>query len=239
MRNQIIDNESNQTYLQEGLSKTFMSNVFSYMTIALLISGLAAYTFGNIESLEHMLRNESGTTFFGWFVMLAPIGLVILLGAKVNKFSYATVLGLFILFALLIGMSLSSIFIIYTDSSIVTTFLVTAGTFGIMAGLGYTTSTDLTQFGSILKMALIGLIIAIVGNMLMGSSTMDYIISGLGVLIFTGLTAYDTQKLKNIGAQININSEAGKKSSIMGALSLYLDFLNLFLFLLRFMGGRD
>jgi FtsH-binding integral membrane protein len=239
MRNQIIDNQENQGYAQESLSKTFMSNVFSYMFGALAISGITAYIFGNSESFKNMLYTDTGMSIFGWIVMLAPLGLVLLMSAKFQKFSYPTLLGVFALYSILTGMSLGFIFMVYSMGSIAITFLVTAGTFGVMAILGYTTSTDLTKFGSILRMAVIGLVIAMVVNMFMGSETMDYIISGIGVLIFTGLTAYDTQKLKNIGAQMDANSEAGKKASIMGALSLYLDFLNLFLFLLRFMGSRD
>jgi FtsH-binding integral membrane protein len=239
MRNEIFENQDQPQFTQATMAKTFMSNVFSYMTFALIVSGIAAFMFGNIESLEYMLRTENGITILGWVVMLAPLGLVFLLGAKAQKFSYTTVLGIFMIFALLIGMSLSSIFIMYTESSIVLTFMVTAGTFGVMAILGYTTSTDLTQFGSILKMALIGLIIAMVANMFMQSGPLDYLISGIGVLVFTGLTAYDTQKLKQIGSVVDANSEEGKKASIMGALSLYLDFINLFMFLLRFLGSRD
>lgn len=239
MRNQIIDNDNNQAYAQATLSKTFMSNVFSYMFGALALSGLAAYIFGTSELTSLLYSRESGMSILGWIVMFAPLGLVFLMSAKFQKFSYPTLLAVFALYSVITGISLGFIFLAYSMGSIAITFLVTAGTFGVMAILGYTTSTDLTKFGSILRMAVIGLIIAMVVNMFMGSGTMDYIISGIGVLIFTGLTAYDTQKLKNIGAQMDANSEAGKKASIMGALSLYLDFLNLFLFLLRFMGGRD
>jgi len=238
MRNEIFENQDQPQFTQATMAKTFMSNVFTYMTAALVISGIAAYMFGSSD-LIFMLYTETGMSIFGWIVMLAPLGLVLLLGAKAQKFSYTTVLGIFVLFAVLIGMSLSSIFVIYTMSSIATTFMVTAGTFGVMAVLGYTTNTDLTKFGSILKMALIGLIIAMVVNWFMQSAMMDYVISGIGVLVFTGLTAYDTQKLKQIGSVVDANSEEGKKASIMGALNLYLDFINLFMFLLRFLGSRD
>jgi len=238
MRNEIFENQDQPQFTQATMAKTFMSNVFTYMTAALVISGIAAYMFGSSD-LIFMLYTETGMSIFGWIVMLAPLGLVLLLGGKAQKFSYTTVLGIFVLFAVLIGMSLSSIFVIYTMSSIATTFMVTAGTFGVMAVLGYTTNTDLTKFGSILKMALIGLIIAMVVNWFMQSAMMDYVISGIGVLVFTGLTAYDTQKLKQIGSVVDANSEEGKKASIMGALNLYLDFINLFMFLLRFLGSRD
>ncbi len=241
MRNQIIDNDHNQTYVQEGLSKTFMSNVFSYMTIALAISGLTAYFFGTNETFIMSLYTETGMSILGWIIMLSPLALVFLMSSRFQKFSYPTLLLVFSSYSILTGLSLGFIFILYSMGSIAVTFMATAGTFATMAVLGYTTSTDLTKFGSILYMALIGLIIASIANYFFVSNagTFDYIISGLGVLIFTGLTAYDTQKIKNIGARIDSHSEEGKKAAIMGALSLYLDFLNLFLFLLRFLGSRD
>jgi hypothetical protein len=242
MRNKIIDNPYSSTIEQAELSKTFMSGVFSWMAVALILSGLASYLFGTSETLIHYLINfETGSlSILGWVVMLAPLGLVLLMSYRLEKMSYSTLFMTFIAYSVITGISLSFIFIVYTMSSIAVTFFVTAGTFGIMALVGYTTNTDLTKFGSILFMALIGLILASVVNMFLGSSTMDYIISGLGVLIFTGLTAYDTQKLKQIGMTIDANSEIGKKSAVMGALSLYLDFINLFLFLLRFLGNsRD
>jgi hypothetical protein len=147
---------------------------------------------------------------------------------------------LFIAFSVLMGMSLSFVLLIYTAASVYKTFAVAAGMFGIMAVLGYTTKTDLTRFGSMMMMGVIGIMIAMLVNMFLKSSTMDYIISIIGVLVFTGLTAYDVQKLKRIGA--GMTGEMGdantRKLSIMGALTLYLDFINLFLFLLRFLGDR-
>ena len=136
------------------------------------------------------------------------------------------------------GMSMSTIFIRYSLGSIYSTFFITSGTFTVMAFLGYTTKTDLTKMGSILMMGVIGIIIAMVVNMFMQSEMMGYIISGIGVLIFTGLTAYDVQKLKRIGSGVEFGTEETSKLAIMGALNLYLDFINLFLFLLRFMGDR-
>ncbi len=241
MRNEILDNQYNTAVESAELSKTFMSKVFSWMSVALGLSGVAAYLFGTTPSLLSYLINfqTGGMTVLGWIVMFAPLGLVLLMSFRVQKMSYSSLFMTFIIYSVITGISLSFIFLAYTMSSIAVTFFVTAGTFGIMALLGYTTSTDLTKFGSILYMALIGLIIASVVNWFLGSSTMDYIISGIGVLIFTGLTAYDTQKLKNIGMQMDSESEAGKKQAVMGALSLYLDFINLFLFLLRFLGDRN
>lgn len=221
------------------MAKSFLANVFTYMSAALVITGIVAYWFGSDMSLMAlMFTAEGGMNIFGYFVMFAPLGLVLLMSARIGKFSSMTLVVLFILFSILMGMSLSSIFLIYTGGSIVSTFFITAATFLIMAFLGYTTKTDLTKFGSILMMGVIGIIIAMVVNMFLQSSMMDYIISGIGVLIFTGLTAYDVQKLKRIGAGVEYGTEETNKLSIMGALSLYLDFINLFLFLLRFMGDR-
>jgi hypothetical protein len=148
-------------------------------------------------------------------------------------------MGLFMAYSLLTGMSLSFIFIIYSTSSIASTFFISAITFGIMAFAGYTTKTDLTKMGSLLFMALIGIVIASVINLFIGSGPLDYIISIVGVLVFTGLTAYDVQKIKRIGAGIEHGTASSQKLMIMGALTLYLDFINLFLMLLRLLGNRD
>lgn len=224
-----------------ALAKNFVSNVMTYMTAALAISGVMAYWFGTNDALLALLYNSQGTglSIFGWIAMLAPLGLVLLMGFRFQKMSSTGMLTTMIAFSILMGISLSSIFAVYTAASITTTFLVTSATFGIMAVVGYTTSTDLTKFGSIMMMGLIGIIIAMVVNWFMQSATLDYIINGLGVLIFTGLTAYDMQKLKRIGSQVDSATDEGNKYALMGALTLYLDFINLFLFLLRFLGNRD
>jgi hypothetical protein len=222
-----------------ALAKSFLSNVFSYMSAALAITGIVAYWFGTDDSLlALMFTAEGGMNMFGYFVMFAPLGLVLLMSARFHKFSSVGLVALFIVFSVLMGMSLSSIFVIYTGSSIVSTFFITSATFTAMAILGYTTKTDLTKFGSILMMGVIGIIIASVVNMFMQSGMMELIISIAGVLIFTGLTAYDVQKLKRIGSGVEYGTDETNKLAIMGALNLYLDFINLFLFLLRFMGDR-
>ncbi|MFT7242343.1 MAG: FtsH-binding integral membrane protein [Cryomorphaceae bacterium] len=224
-----------------ALAKNFVSNVMTYMTAALAISGVMAYWFGTNDDLMRLLYNAEGTgmSMLGWIAMLAPFGLVLLMGFRFQKMSSSGMLAAMVVFSLLMGISLSSVFAVYTASSITTTFLITSATFGIMAVLGYTTTTDLTKFGSLLMMGLIGIVIAMVVNWFMQSATMDYVISGLGVLIFTGLTAYDMQKLKRIGMQVDSTTDEGNKHALMGALTLYLDFVNLFLFLLRFLGNRD
>jgi hypothetical protein len=174
----------------------------------------------------------------GWVVMLAPLAFVLVMSFGFNKLSASVLTILFVLYSLVMGMSLSFIFLIYTGTSIFITFAVTAGTFGVMAIAGYTTKVDLSKFGAIMFMGLIGILIASLVNMFMRSQMMDYIISIAGVLIFTGLTAWDVQKLKRIGSQIENGTEPARKLVIMGALTLYLDFINLFLFLLRFLGNR-
>ena len=218
---------------------SFVANVFSLMFTALIISGISAVWFASDEMKNYIITIEGDLTALGWVSMLAPLGLVMIIGFGFNKYSAKFLLGIFLLYSTLTGMSLSTIFSIYTTSSIASTFFISAITFGIMALAGYTTKTDLTKLGSLLFMGLIGIIIASFINFFIGSSLMDYIISIIGVLVFTGLTAYDVQKLKNIGNQIDEGSETAQKLMIVGALTLYLDFINLFLMLLRLLGNRD
>ncbi len=224
----------------KDLSKSFVSNVFSLMFTALIISGLSAVWFATDTMSSIIVSKVTGSlTTVGWIATLSPLGLVLLMGAGFQKLSAKTILGIFLIYSTLTGISLSTIFSVYTSSSIASTFFISAITFGVMAVTGYTTKTDLTKMGSFLYMALIGIIIASVINWFMQSSQMHYIISIIGVLIFTGLTAYDVQKIKNIGAQVDQGSESAQKLMIMGALTLYLDFINLFLMLLRLLGNRD
>ncbi|MEI7983562.1 MAG: Bax inhibitor-1/YccA family protein [Bacteroidota bacterium] len=224
-----------------AVAKSFMTQVFGWMTLAMIITAVTAYWFASSESLIKSLINveTGGMTALGWFVTLAPIGFVLLMSMGFQRLSPAVMTLLFICFSVLMGMSLSFILLIYTAGSVYKTFAVTAIMFGVMAVTGYTTKTDLTKFGSIMMMGLIGLMVAMLVNFFMKSSTMDYIISIIGVLIFTGLTAYDVQRLKRIGAGAGeYGNENTRKLSILGALTLYLDFINLFLFLLRFLGDR-
>ena len=220
-------------------TSSFIANVFSLMFTALIISGISAVWFASDEMKNYIISYEGGLTTFGWITTLAPIGLVLLIGFGFNKYSVKFLLGIFILYSTLTGISLSTIFAIYSTSSISTTFFISALTFGVMALTGYTTKTDLTKIGSLLIMGLVGIVIASIVNMFIGSSLMDYIISIIGVLVFTGLTAYDVQKIKNIGNQIDQGSETAQKMMVLGALTLYLDFINLFLMLLRLFGNRD
>jgi len=239
--------ENNRNYLGsasgadvEIIAKTFMSQVFTWMTLAMIVTAGTAWWFATSEAWKSLINVETGgLTGLGWIVTLAPIGFVLLMSFGFQKFSALVMTLLFIAFSVLMGMSLSFILLAYTAASVFKTFIVTAGMFGIMAVAGYTTKTDLTKFGSILMMGLIGIMLAMLVNFFMHSSTMEYIISVLGVLIFTGHTAYDVQRLKRIGAGAGAyGEENAKKTSIMGALTLYLDFINLFLFLIRFLGDR-
>lgn len=220
-------------------ARIFISKVFSWMAIGLAITSFVAWAFASSEQLIGLLISESGMNLMGYVVMFAPFALVLLMSFRFEKMSSGTITLLFGGFSILMGMSLSFILLVFTASSVFQTFAVTAGMFGTMAIIGYTTKTNLSKFGAYLYMALIGLILASVINWFMQSSTMEYIISFAGVLIFTGLTAYDTQKLKRIGSNSEAyGQERTNKLVIMGALTLYLDFINLFLFLLRFLGDR-
>ena len=223
----------------EAVSTTFISGVFSWMTLGLAITAFMAYYFAATPSLmATLITPQGGMSLFGWIVMLAPLGFVLAMSFKFQKLSSSTLQLLFVLFSVLMGISLSFIFLNYTGSSIFKTFVVTAGMFGTMAVIGYTTKADLSKLGSILMMGLIGIIIASVVNIFMHSAKLDYIISFIGVFIFTGLTAYDMQKIKRIG-QGEYGAENTAKLKIMGALSLYLDFINMFLFMLRLIGNRN
>ena len=220
-------------------TNTFVANVFSLMFAALIISGISAVWFATESMRSYIINYEGGLTTLGWISMIAPIGLVLLIGFGFQKYSAKFLLGVFLIYSTLTGISLSTIFSVYTTASIASTFFISALTFGVMALTGYTTKTDLTNLGSLLYMGLIGIIIASIVNFFIGSSFMHYIISIIGVLVFTGLTAYDVQKIKNIGNQIQEGSESAQKLMIMGALTLYLDFINLFLMMLRLFGSRD
>jgi uncharacterized protein len=235
--------ETNKTNFSVSKSRTntntFVANVFSLMFAALIISGISAVWFATESMKSYIINYEGGLTTLGWISMIAPIGLVMLIGFGFQKYSAKFLLGVFLIYSTLTGISLSTIFSVYSMGSIASTFFISALTFGIMALTGYTTKTDLTKLGSLLYMGLIGIIIASVINFFIGSSLMHYIISIIGVLVFTGLTAYDVQKIKNIGNQVQEGSESAQKLMIMGALTLYLDFINLFLMMLRLFGNRD
>jgi hypothetical protein len=205
------------------------------MALALFITGIVAYfTVSSPELFSAIISSK--ILFFG--LIIGELLLVVYLTRAINTLSQNAAISLFLLYSVLNGLTMSIIFIAYTSSSIATTFYVTAGTFAAMSFYGYTTKKDLTSIGNMAFMALIGIIIASLVNMFLQNEMMHWIISYLGVAIFVGLTAYDTQKLKEIGSRGFTNEEGMEKMSIMGALTLYLDFINLFLFLLRILGNR-
>ena len=211
-----------------------MKRVYFKMTLGLLVSAFVALWCSDSPAYWHILGNNSWAI---WVLLIIEIGLVIAITGSIRRLSSAAATGLFYLFAAVNGLALAPIFIVYTSHSIAVTFFVTAGTFAAMSIYGYFTSNDLSKMGSILFMALIGLIIASVVNLFLHSDTMMWIITYAGVLIFVGLTAWDTKQIKNMAIQMD-SASAGKLATI-GALNLYLDFINLFLYLLRIFGNRD
>ncbi len=231
--------------MTQAMTKSFVSTVFLWMFAALGITAATAFLFGTNESLMSLLmevtpQGGARVSTLGWIVTFAPFIIVLVMSARINKMSVQQTVLWYIVYSILMGMSLSFIFWAYTSASIFKTFIIAAGMFGVMAVVGYTTNTDLTKFGSFLFMALIGIIIATLVNFFMHSARLDYIISIVGVLIFTGLTAFDVQKIKQIGNAGISDGEIMSKITIHAALTLYLDFLNLFLYLLRFFGNsRD
>lgn len=240
MDNYIRDYEerqiSSEKVVEQSTFAILMRKVYVWMALALVVSGLTAYY---VAGSEQMLMAIFGNQITFWVLAIAELGLVIGLTAALKKLSFPVAACMFLLFSILNGVTLSAIFVVYTMSSIATTFFVTAGTFAAMAFIGYTTKKDLTKMGGILLMALIGLIIASVVNIFLKNSMMDIVISAIGVLIFVGLTAYDAQKIKEMmldcGTEVN---DFTQKLAVFGALSLYLDFINLFLYLLRFFGRK-
>nr|WP_235958325.1 MULTISPECIES: Bax inhibitor-1/YccA family protein [Flammeovirga] len=209
-----------------------MTKVYGWMSGGLAITAATSMFIANSYDTMMMVANMR------WILIIAQLGLVFALSGAINRMSSATATILFLAYSALTGATLSSIFYVYDLNAIVSTFFVTAGTFVAMSVYGMTTKKDLSSMGSLLMMALLGLIITSIVNIFIASSTLYWLISGVGVLIFVGLIAYDTQKLKEMSHAI-LDGESAKKMVILGALSLYLDFINLFLFLLRFFGGSS
>ncbi|WP_404401054.1 Bax inhibitor-1/YccA family protein [Pelagibacterium halotolerans] len=238
--------------IDEGL-RAHMLRVYNYMGIGLVVTGVIAFFANQLaiadsqataagQLADGTLVTQWGALLYGsplmWVVALSPLAFVLVLSFGINKLSFSAAQGVFWGFAAAMGLSLSSIFLVYTDASIAKVFFITAATFGTMSLYGYTTKRDLTGMGSFLMMGLIGLIIAMVVNIFLQSSMLDFAISAIGVLIFVGLTAYDTQKIKEAYVE-GMGHESLGKLALMGALRLYLDFINLFLMLLRLFGNRE
>ncbi len=239
--------------IDEGL-RAYMIRVYNYMGIGLVLTGVVAYAFymmaTTADPSQTVLSLPNGvhltaigkaiyTSWLRWVIAFSPLAIVFLFAARVNQMSSATAQAVFWAFAGLMGLSLSSIFVIYTGASITRIFFITAATFGTVSLYGYTTKRDLTQLGSFLIMGVIGIVIASIVNAFLGSTGLQFAISVLAVLIFTGLTAYDTQQLKSTYySNASGGEEALGRSAIMGALSLYLDFINIFIALLQLFGDR-
>ncbi|MFV2003058.1 MAG: Bax inhibitor-1 family protein [Paracoccaceae bacterium] len=223
--------------------RTHMNKVYGTMSVGLLVTALAAWAVGSNDALLSILRDPATLrpNILGWIVMFAPLGMVFAFGAAMNKLSAAGAQLFFYTFAAVMGLSLSWIFAAFTGFSITQTFLVTAISFAGLSLWGYSTKKDISGWGSFLIMGVIGLIVAMIVNIFLGSPAISFAISVIGVLIFAALTAYDTQSIKNTYLQHahNMDEEWLGKSAIMGALRLYLDFINLFMFLLSFMGNRQ
>ena len=236
---------ASEAIIDQGL-RAYMLKVYNYMASGVLLTGFISLLFFKLSVVTSTSGEIIGLTSFGstiytsglkWVIMLAPLGVVFYMSFNIAKMTSAKAQSTFWVFAALMGASLSSIFLMYTGESITRVFFITAGTFGAMSIYGYTTKRDLTKLGSFLMMGLFGIIIASIVNIFMKSSMMYFVISILGVLIFVGLTAYDTQKIKNMYLVSDSGELMGKKA-VMGALTLYLDFINLFIMLLRLFGQR-
>ena len=235
---------ADQAGIDEGL-RAYMLKVYNYMTTGLVLTGFIAYFFGKASvaafTPNGVILTSLGQALFNsglsWIIMLAPLGFVFYLSARINKMSVSSAQITFWLFASIMGLSLASVFVQFTGTSIARVFFITAGTFGAMSIYGYTTKRDLTKLGGFLFMGLIGIILASIVNIFVQSGPMAFAISIIGVLVFVGLTAYDTQTIKNMYYAGDSDS-VGSKKALMGALRLYLDFINLFILLLQLFGQR-
>lgn len=221
--------------IDEGL-RSHMLSVYNYMGLALALTGLTAFV---TATTPFMVQLIFGTPL-QWVVILAPLGFIFFLGAKVRTMSVSAAQITFWSFAVVMGLSLASVFLVFTGESIARVFFITAATFGAMSLYGYTTSRDLSKFGSFLVMGVIGIVIAMLVNLFLQSSALQFAISVIGVLVFTGLTAYDSQRIKEEYTDLQLQgADVVTKGAIMGALSLYLNFINLFMMLLHLFGNRE
>lgn len=221
--------------------RAHMNKVYGLMSVAMLVTAGVAWSVGTSDLLAFLRTPEGGMTIFGWVIMFAPLAMIFAFGAMINKLSAAGAQLFFYTFAAVMGLSLAWIFKVFTGVSIAQTFLITSIAFAGLSLYGYVTKRDLSGMGTFLMMGLIGLIVAMVVNIFLASSALTFAISAIGLLIFAGLTAYDTQKIKMdyIAHAQAMDKEWLAKSAIMGALNLYLDFINMFMFLLSFMGNRE
>lgn len=212
-----------------------MRKVYVWMTLALVITGFTAFGIAENPGLVYTIVTNR---LLFWGLVIGEFALVMAIYGAIGRLSATAATLLFVLYSIVNGATLSVIFLVYTMTSIASVFFITAGTFAVMAFIGYTTKTDLTSFGKMLMMGLIGIILATVVNIFIGSSMLNMIVSYVGVVVFVGLTAYDSQKIKNLLYQVDNMSEEAQKLALLGSLTLYLDFINLFLMLLRIFGGN-
>lgn len=241
-------NHSRQTDILDftqdvAIERKFFASVFSYMGAGLVISGVLAYLLGNVylaEWIPLLISETGGMTIFGYAIMFSPLIFTLFMGRLLERASLTVLFAAFSAFAIVMGMSLSTVFMIYTDASILTIFFVTAATFGLFAFLGYTTKLDLTKLGMICAVGFMALIVVSLLNFFFfESERMSYIMSGIGVLLVVGLIAYQMQHLKNIAAGLEYGDATYTKRALIGAFSLYISFINLFMFLLRLFGRRE
>ena len=234
---QVVNGQVERSRWETGVAfPALMRKVYVWMTLALIITGFTAWGVAHSPGILSMIVNNQ---LIFWGLCIAELALVWGVSAAINRLSLATATLLFILYSVINGITLSFIFLAFTQESITSVFFITAATFGAMAAYGYFTKSDLSSWGKILFMALIGIIIATIVNIFLHSSMLNMIVSYAGVLIFVGLTAYDTQKIKERLSMADSADETAQKMALMGALSLYLDFINLFIYLLRIFGSRD
>jgi len=217
--------------------RSYMLSIYNYMASAVLVTGIVAMLFAPYARDVLINQNGTGMSGLGWIITLAPLGFVMVLSFGINRLATSTAQLLYWAFAVVMGLSMSTIFITYTNTSIAQAFFAAAAAFAGLSLYGYTTKRDLSAFGTFLIMGVVGILVASLINMFVQSGPLDLVISILGVLLFAGLTAYDTQKIKGMYFAVQ-GSEFVGKSVVMGALTLYLDFINMFMFLLRFMGDR-
>lgn len=230
-------NSIESTRYSDSVVATLMRNVYIWMTLALVITGLTAMVTAKSEALMTFIFTNNWAVIA---LMILQLGLVFYFSARINRMSFSTATVVFILYSAITGLTFSSIFVVFSMSSIATTFFITAGMFAAMALVGSFTKKDLSGMGKFALMALIGLIIAGIVNMFLRNAMMDFIVSGIGVLVFAGLTAYDSQKIRQMLQMQSEINESTQKLALLGSLSLYLDFINIFLYLLRFFGSsRD
>ena len=235
--NNLDFNSIESTRYSDSVVATLMRNVYIWMTLALVITGLTAMVTAKSEALMTFIFTNNWALIA---LMILQLGLVFYFSARLNRMSFSTATAVFILYSAITGLTFSSIFVVFSMSSIATTFFITAGMFATMALVGSFTKKDLSGMGKFALMALIGLIIAGIVNMFLRNAMMDFIVSGIGVLVFAGLTAYDSQKIRQMLQMQSEINESTQKLALFGSLSLYLDFINIFLYLLRFFGSsRD